>query len=142
MISKKYKIAVVGSRSVKNPNIVFDYLDTKKDKISMIISGGCNGPDSYSYEWCKLRGFPILIYFPKWRDDKGIYYKGAGFLRNIQIVKDADIVISFYDGISKGTAHSMELAKKYDKKLIVVSCPIPEDNIEKEEDVPEDIPFD
>ncbi len=68
---KLYKLAVIGSRTINNKKIVFDYLDSKRDKIEMIISGGATGPDSISAEWCKERGYPILIFFPKWKNPDG-----------------------------------------------------------------------
>ncbi len=117
--SKKYKIAVIGSRTVTNPKIVYEYLDTKYDKIEMIISGGCSGPDSFGQQWAQDNGFPCLIYYPRWHNKEGEYNKGAGFQRNYLIVKDSDIVIAFFDGISKGTQNSIDLANKLGKKVII-----------------------
>ncbi|MEK6882556.1 MAG: DUF4326 domain-containing protein [Nanoarchaeota archaeon] len=133
----KYKIAVIGSRSVQDKKIVFDYLDSKYDKIEMIVSGGANGPDSYGAEWAAQKGFPCLIFNAQWHDKNNIYNKGAGYRRNHDIIKSCDICVSFYDGISRGTKHSMELCKQYNKKLIIIDCKKPEiDAIESTWDLP------
>jgi ankyrin repeat protein len=39
------------------------------------------------------------------------YGKRAGFIRNQEIVDNSDFVIAFWDGVSNGTKHSIELAK-------------------------------
>jgi hypothetical protein len=121
-VPKKYKIAVIGSRSVQDKKIVFDYLDSKYDKIEMIISGGASGPDSYSAEWAAQKGFTCLIFNARWHDKNGVYDKGAGYRRNHDIIKNCQICVSFYDGVSRGTKHSMELCQQYNKKLIVIDC--------------------
>jgi hypothetical protein len=41
--------------------------------------------------------------------------KSAGFARNADIVKNSDYVVAFWDGQSKGTRHSLELAQKAGK---------------------------
>jgi hypothetical protein len=112
----KIKLAIVGSRSIKNKKVVFDYLDKRKDKIKMIISGGAAGPDSFAHEWCVDFGMPILIYYPDWHG----LGKSAGFVRNQNIIEEADFVTAFWDGKSKGTAHDIELCKQMDKKHRIV----------------------
>ena len=116
--NKKYKLAVIGSRAITNKKVVFDYLDSKRDKIEIIISGGAKGVDSIAQEWAKERGFPCLIYYPKWYNEEGEYDKGAGFKRNYLIVKDADIVVAFTTG-SAGTQNSIDTANQLGKKVII-----------------------
>jgi len=45
--------------------------------------------------------------------------KSAGFERNKYIVTAADVVVAFWDGKSKGTEHTLEIAKKQKKPTIV-----------------------
>jgi hypothetical protein len=123
-INKKYKLAVIGSRSVTDEKLVFDYLDSKKDKIEMVVSGGCTGPDEISRRWCQLRGYPCLIYYPKWHDEQGNYNRGAGFQRNSLIIKNSDLCVAFWDKQSKGTLNSIEWCKKLGKPIKIIDCPI------------------
>lgn len=56
-----------------------------------ICSGGCKeGGDRFAEKIAKKHGIPILIFYPKW--DK--HSRGAGFLRNSDIVKNSDILIA------------------------------------------------
>lgn len=121
-MNKTYKVAVIGSRSIQDKSIIFNYLDSKKDKINTIISGKATGPDFFSEEWANLNSIPTLIFPAKWKDENGNVDKGAGYRRNHDIIKACEICVCFYDGISKGSKHSMELCKKYDKKLIIIDC--------------------
>lgn len=113
------KLAVVGSRSFND----YELLKTKLDAIhntvkpiTLIISGGANGADSLAERWAKENAISTKIFFPDWNK----YGKKAGYLRNIEIVKNADVVIAFWDGQSKGTLHSINLAKQLNKPLKVV----------------------
>lgn len=116
---KKFKVAIIGSRTFIDIESMHKYLDTKLEKIEMIISGGAQGADEAGRLYCQKRGIPCLIYYPAWRDINNVYFRGAGFARNNQIIKAADLVISWWDGQSAGTKNSMDLAVKYKKKLIV-----------------------
>ncbi len=90
----------------------------------MIVSGGATGPDSWGADFGKENGFTVLIHYPRWRDKNGVYNAGAGFSRNHKIIKDCDVCVAFWQNKSAGTAHSIDLAKQYNKKLIVIDVPI------------------
>lgn len=45
--------------------------------------------------------------------------KGAGFLRNTELVKKADIVVAFWDLKSRGTKDTITKAKAWGKELHV-----------------------
>ena len=108
------KVAVVGSRTYRDYNRVKEELD--KLNIQLIISGGAPGADFLAQEYARHNGLPILIFYPDWRIGKS-----AGFVRNEKIVSNADIVIAFWDGKSKGTLDSINHAKRLNKQLIIVS---------------------
>ena len=107
------KLAIVGSRSF------FDYqllVETLQDlDISEIVSGGARGADTLAEKYAKEKGIPVKIFKPDW-DGLG---KAAGFIRNKSIIDYADKVIAFWDGQSHGTQHSMNLALKQDKLMLV-----------------------
>ncbi len=79
----------------------------------IIVSGGARGIDSLAEIEAKNLKIKTIIFKPDW--DR--YGKKAGFLRNILIINEADKVIAFWDGASKGTKHSIDLAIKQDKPL-------------------------
>lgn len=110
------KVAVVGSRAFKDYNFLKKKLDTVKDRISMLVSGGAEGADSLADRWAKDNGKSILIHYSDWKQ----WGKRAGMIRNKKIVRDADIVVAFWDGSSVGTQSSIKLAKELKKQLIIV----------------------
>jgi hypothetical protein len=127
------KVAVIGSRSLTDKTLVYDFLDRNRDKIKMIVSGGAKGADTLAQEWAKERGFPVLVFYPQWYDADGEFNRGAGFKRNYHIIDECDIVLAFWDGVSKGTANSLEVAKQLNKKVKIVSF-VPPPPIAKEDE--------
>ena len=92
------KIAVIGSRKFND----YDLLKKELDQYSpfILVSGGVKGlAERYADE----KGYEKIIHLP----DKKKYHR-----RNQLIVEDADEMIAFCLGESKGTKHSLELARK------------------------------
>ena len=121
------KLAIIGSRSFSDAALISFELDKllKSTDIRLAISGGAKGADSLGVEWARSKSIPFKIHLPQW--DK--YGKGAGFIRNELIVNDCDTVIAFWDGKSKGTLHSIGLAEKKGKQVIIIKKDQPNDKI-------------
>jgi len=119
---KPLRVAVVGSRTFKLKGLLVYYLDnyfwSVRYKI-IIVSGGAKGADSFAEEWADERKVKTKIYKAKWQK----YGKRAGFVRNEKIVKNCDVVVAFWDGESKGTKHTIDLARKIGLKVYVVMFP-------------------
>ena len=115
------RIAVVGSRVITDYNLIKEiFLKVlKKQSISLtdveLVSGGAKGVDSLAQQLAKEFGLTITIHYPNWQK----YGKGAGFIRNGEIVKDADIVIAVRVKApnSKGTMDTVDKAKKLKKEV-------------------------
>ena len=86
------------------------------ENIECIITGGAMGTDSLAERIAHKYNIPILIYKPEWKK----HGKGAGLKRNKTIIKNADTVLAFWNGKSKGTKNSIELAKKFNKELKII----------------------
>lgn len=121
MQDKAIKLAVIGSRSFDDKNRLFAMLDKNIDRIEMIVSGGAKGADSLAHQWAQERGVPCLIFYARWHSLDGDYDRGAGFKRNHKIIDTADRVLAFWDGESRGTAHSMSIAKHKNKPIKVIT---------------------
>jgi len=115
------KIAVVGSREFKDEQLIFDILFSEFTPGDTLVSGGARGVDTFAEEaleninknYGPSGQIAKKIFKPDW--DK--YGKRAGFLRNELIINEADKVIAFWDGESKGTKHSIDLAIKTGKHI-------------------------
>ena len=94
------------------------YLDKihSVEPLTYIVSGGAKGADSLSERWAKENNIETLIFIPDWNK----HGKKAGFLRNEDIIKSSDAVIAFWNGESRGTLSSINLAKKYEKSCLIV----------------------
>ena len=113
-------IAVVGSRTFKNYNFLEETLDKlilerKFDNIT-IISGGARGTDTLAEYYAQNRKYPTIIHIADWNN----LGKQAGYLRNEKIVDDADIIIAFHQNNSKGTKHTIDLAKNRGIEVIIL----------------------
>ncbi len=105
------KLAVIGSRTFTD----FKYLSKilQFHECTQIISGGARGADSLAKQYAAEKGISYIEFLPDW-DNQG---RKAGIFRNIKIVDAADEIVAFWDGKSKGTAHSLELAEEAGKPV-------------------------
>jgi len=101
------KVAIVGSREFARMERVNECVALLPSD-SVVISGNARGVDRAAEEAARQRGLKVISLPAQW--DK--YGKSAGYRRNADIVKLADRVIAFWDGISKGTLHTINLAKQ------------------------------
>lgn len=110
------KIAIIGSRSFNNYALLGEILNDVKDRVTLIVSGGANGADKFGERWAKEFKKKTKIFLPDWN----AYGKAAGPIRNEKIVKEADVVLAFWDGESRGTKNAIETAQKLNKEVIVI----------------------
>jgi len=108
------KIAIVGSREFKDRQLVHDLiLDIIRFDGWTLISGGANGVDSWAEDIADTMGWKKMIIKPDWQK----YGKRAGAIRNQQIIDVADRVVAFWDGKSKGTKITIDMAIKAGKPV-------------------------
>jgi hypothetical protein len=118
----KIKLMICGSRSITDSEWV-------KDKIEeywynnlawvdhlILIEGEAKGVDSIAKEYAQENDWEIESYPADWEN----LGKSAGFIRNIEMVKECDQCLIFWDGVSKGTKHDIDLCKKYNKPFKVI----------------------
>lgn len=114
---KEIRLAIVGSRGFQDYQYLKKCLSTiaASYKIVTIVSGGARGADTLGERYARENGIPTKIFLPDW--DK--YGRSAGYRRNVYIVDNADVVAAFWDGQSRGTASTIDLAGKAGKKLYI-----------------------
>ena len=101
------KVAIIGSRNLKITNIK-EYLPPETTEI---ISGGARGVDSCAREYALKNGIKLTEYLPDYDLYDG---KTAPLMRNLEIVRNSDLVIAFWDGKSRGTAHTIKKCVEFD----------------------------
>ena len=122
--------AVVGSRDYPSLELVDALIDTFEPD-DAVISGGARGPDMRAETAALARGDLFVVSFRPAQTVDGVYvihkYVGgeldhqqgsrifsrfapAAFFRNGLIVGECDELHAFWDGTSRGTMHSIQLA--------------------------------
>lgn len=83
-------------------------LEAKSRRIepTVIISGTAAGADTLGEQWAKHWGIELIRVPAEWEK----YGKRAGYMRNSQMADQADALIAFWDGKSRGTKHMIDIA--------------------------------
>ena len=116
-MKKQIKLAIVGGRNFSDYQYLKRSIDELKEKYDIveIVSGGANGADTLGERYAKDNKIPTKIFPALWEK----YGRSAGFKRNIQIIDECDMVAAFWDGFSKGTKHSIDIARAQQKPVLI-----------------------
>ena len=114
------KLLVSGSRTITDKHKVFQALD---EMMSVMlngeditnIEGGAKGVDTLARLYAIERKIPYEEHPADW-DKNG---RAAGYIRNVEMVKEADVALILWDGKSKGTAHAMKICEKKGVKYLL-----------------------
>lgn len=79
----------------------------------IVIHGAACGVDTIARRWASIHGAVLEEYPAEWEK----HGKAAGYIRNKTMVDSADIVVAFWNGKSKGTYNSINLALEARKEL-------------------------
>lgn len=108
---KQFRVIIAGSREFNDYKMLCEYCDKILSNIEdeiVIVSGAARGADHLGMCYADERGYKIQYFFPDW--DK--YGKSAGYRRNVQMAENADALIAFWDGKSRGTKHMINIAEE------------------------------
>ena len=111
-------IIIAGSRNFNDYNLLktsCDNLLTQFTNIE-IVSGTARGADKLGERYAREKGYSIKEFPANWN-----LGKSAGYIRNDEMAKYADMLIAFWDGTSKGTKHMIDLANKRGIKVEIVN---------------------
>ena len=121
-----YKIIINGSRDFNNYTylrlMLKEYIMTNQinPESIEIISGGAKGADTLAIKFAKEHNLNYKVMNADWNK----YGKRAGIIRNAEMLtyaisnpNDIAILISFWNGTSKGTKHMIDISN--DKGIIV-----------------------
>lgn len=124
------KVAIVGSRRFPKMYLVRNYV-RQLPPMTVVVSGAGDekrdrvprdrwGVDEIAEDHAILCGLPVVSYPAQWKRADGTVDKGAGFKRNGLIVAQADRVVAFWDGQSRGTKDTIDKARKAGKPVQIV----------------------
>jgi hypothetical protein len=114
-----FKVIVAGSRSFNNYELLRDNLDHllvfKLPNVT-IVSGTAKGADTLGEKYAVERNLELVEFPANW--DK--FGKSAGYRRNVEMADFSDGCVVFWDGVSKGTKHMIDIAEKKGLQLKVI----------------------
>lgn len=113
-----FRVIIAGGRDFNDYPLLAKTMDELlvniRDEI-IIISGTAKGADTLGERYAAERGYSVRFFPADWKN----YGKKAGFLRNEEMAKNADALVAFWDGESRGTKHMIDLALRYQLKVRV-----------------------
>ena len=122
------KIGIVGSRRRTDVDSVVKYV-TALPAGSIVVSGGCAGPDQWAATAARARGLEVIEFLP---DLSGLAQDGRRrfqateryYARNQQIAEACDRLVAFVHRSRKGgTEDTIRRAKKLGKNIEIIDTP-------------------
>lgn len=114
-----FRVIIAGGRNFTDKEKLFATMDKllsrTRDDIT-VACGKARGADTLGEEYAKNRGYSIAYYPADW-DRHG---RAAGFVRNIEMAQNADALVAFWDGQSRGTKHMIETAQQHGLEVRVI----------------------
>lgn len=108
----KHRVVVNGTRGYRNKvefhNELIDFIDSLEGDIIFISGQASSGADKMIIDWCKKYNYPCIKMPANW-DQEG---SSAGYKRNLRMLEVATALLSFYDGKSNGTGHTLHNARE------------------------------
>lgn len=112
------KVIVAGGRDFDDAERLSDVmceLGFLFDTDIEIVSGDAPGADKLGAQWAEDLSIPVRV-FPAYWD---MYGPAGGPLRNKEMAFYADVLVAFWDGESRGTAHMIQEAERRGLKVHV-----------------------
>lgn len=115
------RVGVVGSRRRKDSDAVFRLVESLS-KNSVVVSGGCWGPDTWATNWAKKLELPVVEFLPGLPPDgspRWMYTK-AYHTRNRKLAENVDILYAFVASDRKGgTENTIKHAKDLGVEVVI-----------------------
>lgn len=106
------KLLIAGSRHIEQ----FDLSAHVPPDTTLIISGGAQGVDTLAEQYADEHRISKLIIRPQYER----FGRAAPIKRNEQMVDMCDHVLIIWDGVSCGTKHTVDYAKKQGKPVTLL----------------------
>ena len=116
-----FRVVIAGGREFNDYELLKSKLDSLLKSKSLthkieIVSGKARGADALGERYAKEHGLQIHAFHANW----DLWGKSAGYRRNADMAKNSDATVAFWDGVSKGTKHMIDLTSKSNNLLRVV----------------------
>jgi hypothetical protein len=109
------KTIIAGSRGFQDYTAMLDYMATLPFRPTLILSGTAEGADTLGELYASQHNIPCEAHPADWID----HGKKAGQIRNKKMGDIADVLVAFWDGESRGTAHMISYMQKLKKPVLI-----------------------
>lgn len=92
------KVVITGTRNITDYSLVEQTVKDSNYKITEINCGDQQGTDELAQQYAKKKRKKINVFVPDWKT----YGRNARDISDAEMVKDADAVFLFWDGIDAG----------------------------------------
>lgn len=115
------RIIIAGGRGFSDFDLLCRTCDRYLSRLAQdyeitIISGGARGADALGERYARERGLRVARFPADWE----AHGRSAGYRRNVTMAENADCLIAFWDGASRGTKHMIDTATARGLKVRVV----------------------
>lgn len=111
------RLVVAGGRDFNDYKRVEEVLNQVRQHFEFaVVCGKAKGADTLGELYAKNNNL-IIHYYPA---DWNKYGKSAGYRRNVEMAENAEYLVAFWDGKSRGTEHMINIAAERGLKVLVV----------------------
>ena len=110
------RVIIAGSRTITDYGCVADAINKSGFDITEVVCGMASGVDSLGERYAKEHGIPVAYYPADW----DVHGRRAGYIRNIEMAKNADALIAIIKDDSPGTMHMIKEAMRRGIKTCIV----------------------
>lgn len=112
------RVIIAGGREFDDYDLLCsEMVDLNLDMTTLsIVSGTARGADSLGERWAYNNNIPVNKFPALWR----VHGKSAGYRRNAEMADNADMLVAFWDGKSKGTRHMIDLANRKGLAVLII----------------------
>jgi predicted Rossmann-fold nucleotide-binding protein len=122
------KLSVIGSNTIQEESLVLPLLHREvyqgTNKVKVVLGGGGKGLPMITKKFCKeeqLDYVELLPYFLL--DSQAVFTNKYFFIRNKQLVDNADKILFIYNGDCQDVEYAIKYAQKLGKDITIVKIP-------------------
>lgn len=116
-----FRVIIAGGRDFSDYRLlertVDGFLSGRGGEEIAILCGKARGADALGERYARSRGYRLQYYPADWER----YGRAAGCIRNQEMAQNADALVAFWDGMSRGTGHMIGAARR--RRLTVLIQP-------------------
>ena len=113
-----FRVNIAGGRDFDDYEFLKLTMDRLLANISSeicVVCGMAKGADLLGERYANEKRYKVSRFPADWSS----FGKSAGFVRNEEMAQNADALVAFWDGKSRGTQHMIKTAEKYKLKIRV-----------------------